>query len=362
MQKSFDSIERARINWHSQCLRVRYGEQVWRLGIDAGFTCPHRSVDRLHGGCRFCASDGNVSAYQKSQAFKSKTSVPNTINANVNASNHIDDGSTIEQQIHRALAFTQRRYKAKAFFLYFQAYTCTNAPVPMLARIYDNAIATFERLYYDAQKQAGMDLQLSNLSKTPLKGIIVSTRPDCFDIAKAELLTSYRKQGFEVWVEFGLQSMHEETLALINRGHGIDEFLNAMDIAKKAQLSRTVHLILGLPGESHGSMIETAKFVAQIKPEGLKYHDLHLVKGSAFARSFCSGEIALMHPSRLPALLADCLELMPASTEIMRLSADFRHDETINLHPQVDKHKLARAVEEELAVRDSFQGQRFEFD
>jgi len=79
--KSFDSIERARINWHSQCLRVRYGEQVWRLGIDAGFTCPHRSVDRLHGGCRFCASDGNVSAYQKSQAFKSKTSVPNTINA-----------------------------------------------------------------------------------------------------------------------------------------------------------------------------------------------------------------------------------------------------------------------------------------
>ncbi len=69
-----------------------------------------------------------------------------------------------------------------------------------------------------------------------------------------------------------------------------------------------------------------------------------------------------MHPSRLPALLADCLELMPASTEIMRLSADFRHDETINLHPQVDKHKLARAVEEELAVRDSFQGQRFELD
>ena len=97
MQKSFDSIERARINWHSQCLRVRYSEKVWRLGIDAGFTCPHRSVDRLHGGCRFCASDGNVSAYQKSQTFKSKTSVPNTINANVNASNHIDDGSTIEQ-------------------------------------------------------------------------------------------------------------------------------------------------------------------------------------------------------------------------------------------------------------------------
>jgi len=197
---------------------------------------------------------------------------------------------------------------------------------------------------------------------TPLKGIIVSTRPDCFDIEKAELLASYRKQDLEVWIEFGLQSAHEKTLAFINRGHGIDEFLIAMDIAKKAQLNRTVHIILGLPGESHRDMIETIKFVAQIKPEGLKFHDLHLVKGSAFARSFHSGEITLMHPSRLPVLIADCLELLPPSTEIMRLSADFRPEETINLFPQTDKHKLARAVEEELLVRDSFQGRRFEMD
>lgn len=113
------------------------------------------------------------------------------------------------------------------------------------------------RIYYDTQKQASVDLKLSDISMTPLKGIIVSTRPDCFDIEKAELLASYRKQDLEVWIEFGLQSAHEKTLAFINRGHGIDEFLIAMDIAKKAQLNRTVHIILGLPGESHRDMIET---------------------------------------------------------------------------------------------------------
>ncbi|MBP7106133.1 MAG: radical SAM protein [Spirochaetia bacterium] len=354
MQRSLDSIEKVRINWHSQCLKARYGEKVWRLGLDAGFTCPNRSADRLQGGCRFCAADGNISAYQKSQ-----TSVPN---GNASATKAINDRSTIEDQIRHALAFTRQRYKAKAFFLYFQAYTCTNAPVSMLAKIYNDAIKTFMRIYYDTQKQASVDLKLSDISMTPLKGIIVSTRPDCFDIEKAELLASYRKQDLEVWIEFGLQSAHEKTLAFINRGHGIDEFLIAMDIAKKAQLNRTVHIILGLPGESHRDMIETIKFVAQIKPEGLKFHDLHLVKGSAFARSFHSGEITLMHPSRLPVLIADCLELLPPSTEIMRLSADFRPEETINLFPQTDKHKLARAVEEELLVRDSFQGRRFEMD
>ncbi|MEN6296570.1 MAG: hypothetical protein ABFC92_01320, partial [Rectinema sp.] len=95
MQTPRDQKNIPRINWQSQCLKARYGEHVWRLGIDAGFTCPHRSPDRLRGGCRFCAPDGNISAYQKNQAF----------------------APAITQQIERALIFTQRRYKAHAFFL-----------------------------------------------------------------------------------------------------------------------------------------------------------------------------------------------------------------------------------------------------
>lgn len=329
-----------RINWQSQCLKARYGEHVWRLGIDVGFTCPHRSPDRLRGGCRFCAPDGNISAYQKNQAF----------------------APAITQQIERALIFTQKRYKAHAFFLYFQAYTCTNAPTETLDRIYRYTIDVFWQAYERLNPSQHITPELRASSKGPLKGLIVSTRPDCFDQEKAKLLAGFMEQGLEVWVELGLQSAHEETLSFLHRKHGVEVFLDAMDIAKQNNLKRTVHLILGLPGESHEMMIETAKLTAGTGTEGIKFHDFRIVKGSAFARSFPAGEITTMHPSRLPGLLADCLEVLPPWTEIVRLSADFRPEESINIFPPMDKHILAQLVETELAKRDSFQGRRFRAD
>jgi len=336
------------INWHSDRLKERYGEHIWRLGIDAGFSCPHRSPDRLKGGCRFCAPDGNIAAYQKAAS-----SVP-----------------TVAQQIERALVFTRRRYHANAFFLYFQAYSCTNAPVKALAAIYDDAIDAFwmalERItplerdgLNFAQKGENAASTSFLTSTSPLKGLVVSTRPDCFDSEKAALLASYRERGMEVWVELGLQSAHEETLSFIRRGHGVKEFLDAMEIAGKAHLRRAVHLMLGLPGESHSMMLETARIVANTGTEGVKFHDFRIAKGSAFARAFLCGEITAMHPSRLPGLLADCLEVLPPSTEIIRISADFRPEEAINIHAPLDKHHLARLVEDELRQRGSCQGQRF---
>ncbi len=354
MQTPRDQKNIPRINWQSQCLKARYGEHVWRLGIDAGFTCPHRSPDRLRGGCRFCAPDGNISAYQKNQAF----------------------APAITQQIERALIFTQRRYKAHAFFLYFQAYTCTNAPTETLDRIYRNTIDVFWQVYerlnssqhttpeFRASVRKGArEAESDSLpSKGPLKGLIVSTRPDCFDQEKAKLLAGFMEQGMEVWVELGLQSAHEETLSFLHRKHGVGVFLDAMDIAKQNNLKRTVHLILGLPGESREMMIETAKLTAGTGTEGIKFHDFRIVKGSAFARSFPAGEITAMHPSRLPELLADCLEVLPPWTEIVRISSDFRPEESITIFPPMDKHILAQLVEAELAKRDSFQGRRFRAD
>jgi len=131
--------------------------------------------------------------------------------------------------------------------------------------------------------------------------------------------------------------------------------------SKKADLKRAVHVMLGLPGESHADMVQTAQFVASTLPEGIKFHDFHIVRGSAFARCFLAGEITLMHPSRMPALLADCLEVLPPQTEIIRLSADFRPEECINLYPPYNKHHLARHVEDELARRGSFQGSSYIF-
>jgi len=336
------NLEGTRIHWHSACLRERFGQPVWRLGIDAGFTCPHRSADRLLGGCRFCAPDGNISAYQKS-----KRELP-----------------VLEAQIARALEFTARRYGAKAFFLYFQAYTCTNAPADTLRRIYDEAIDAFARASEGLYETRGPSLppqiaERLRIAPHALKGIIVGTRPDCFDAAKAALLAEYAVRGFEMWVEFGLQSSHDPTLSFIKRNHDAQSYRTAMEIARRAGLRRTTHLMLGLPEESREMMVESARAAASTETEGVKFHDFRIARGSAFARSFMAGEIVQMHPSRLPALLADCLEAMPPATEIMRLSSDFRPEECIDLHPPLDKHVLAQLVEEELARRNSWQGRCF---
>ncbi|MDH7483288.1 MAG: radical SAM protein [Spirochaetales bacterium] len=333
------------INWHGARLQERHGTRVWRLGLDAGFSCPHRSPDRTRGGCRFCASDGNLAAYQKGAPC-----LP-----------------SLEQQIARALLFTRLRYKASAFFLYFQAFSCTFAPLDRLKTIYDEAIATFSRLI-DAPEHVLRDrasLIRSDSSAVPpgisphLKGLVISTRPDCFNRDTAELLASYQRKGLEIWIEFGLQTIHASSLWFIRREHGVETFIHAMNLAQDAGLHRAVHLILGIPGESRTMMLETVALTASLNPEGIKLHDLKIVQGSAFARMFTTGELALLHPSRLPSLLADCLERLPPQTEIMRITSDFQPDELLALYPAIDKHKLARLVQQELEQRRSWQGKNF---
>ncbi|HEY9054173.1 MAG TPA: radical SAM protein, partial [Rectinemataceae bacterium] len=201
----------SRLNRHADRLLERHGERVWRLGLDAGFACPHRASGRGRGGCSFCSPEAGLAAYQH-------------------------EGSRLvvglEEQIERAVLFSERRYGAKRFFLYFQAYTCTNLPEDELAPIYDRAIGCLE-----------------SLRPGSLAGIVVSTRPDCFDQGKAELLSGYARSGLEVWVELGLQSSDEASLARMRRGHDSASYARAAEVAGQAGLRRAVHLILGLPGE-----------------------------------------------------------------------------------------------------------------
>jgi hypothetical protein len=310
-------------NRHADRLIERHGEKVWRLGIDAGFTCPHRAGARSGGGrgaggCSFCSPEAGLATYQ----HHGKRLV-----------------TELEEQIGRAVAFTRSRYDARLFFLYFQAYSCTNLPPEELKIIYDRAIEILERI-----------------APGSLHGLVISTRPDCFDAEKAALLASYAASGLEVWLEMGLQSSSDATLRLINRGHSARDYADAAEIAGKAGLRRAVHVLLGLPGESRRQMLDTVGFVADCGGEGIKFHDLRLVHGSALARAYPAGEYAPLHPSRLPGLLADCLEILPSHFEVMRLAADFRPGEAIDIFPPTEKTRLYMAVEAELRRRGRRQG------
>ncbi|MCE5255872.1 MAG: TIGR01212 family radical SAM protein [Spirochaetaceae bacterium] len=308
----------SRFNRHSERLAERFGQKVWRLGLDAGFGCPHREGGRGPGGCSFCSPEAGLAAYQH---------------------NLPQDLPPLEAQIRRAVQFSRMRYGAQAYFLYFQAYSCTNLPTPSLRRIYDSAITILE-----------------GFAPGTLKGLVISTRPDCLDEEKAELLSSYALSGLEVWLELGLQSSNPETLKRVSRGHTVGDYAKAVKIAGRAGLRRAVHVILGLPGEGRAEMLETISFVNYHGIEGIKFHDLRLAKGSSLARQFPAGEFMPMHPARLPALLADCLELLDPRVEVMRLCADFSGDSAVNVFPPPDKNRLYEAVERELAGRGSRQG------
>jgi hypothetical protein len=245
----------------------------------------------------------------------------------------------LEEQISRAVGFTRSRYEAQAFFLYFQAYSCTNLPADRLGAIYERAIAS-----------------LDEIASGTLRGMVISTRPDCLSPEKAKLLAGYAARGLEVWLELGLQSAHDKTLARINRGHDFSDFVQAARQTEGLGLKRACHIILGLPGESKADMVSTVRSAVDLGMEGLKFHDLRLVRGSRLERTFPAGEYSPLHPTRLPGLLADLLEIVPWDVEILRLSADFPKNQCVDVFPPVEKFQLHRALEKELESRDSWQG------
>jgi uncharacterized protein len=322
----------SRFNRHSEALRARHGDRVWRLGIDGGFSCPNRDAagGSGRGGCSFCAPDGSRAPY-----------LPGP-------------GASIAAQVEAGASFLRRRYGARLFFLYFQAFSSTFAPAPVLRDRYDEAIGAARALL-----GRGAGPGATGAGGDALRGLVVSTRPDCIDESAARLLASYAGEGLELWVELGLQSAHDRTLRAIGRGHGFAEYASATRLLAGRGLRIAAHLILGLPGEGRDDMLETVRAAAALGLDGVKFHDLRVLEGTRLAREYRAGEFAPMHPTRLPGLLADCIEELDPSCEVLRLSADAPPAATIAPRGSPDKGALYRAVEEELEARGTRQGARF---
>jgi radical SAM protein (TIGR01212 family) len=308
-----ERMEMSRFNRHADRLRERHGMRVWRVGVDGGFSCPHRSGGRGPGGCSYCAPSAGAAPYLGTEGRES-----------------------LDEQIGRVMAFLRRRYDARAFFLYYQAYTSTNASVERLRSIYDEGLAWG--------------------GGGRFRGLVVSTRPDCINAEKANLLASYAEKGLEVWVELGLQSAHDRTLARIHRGHDFAAFVKARRALALPGLRTAAHLILGLPGESRSDMLDSVRALSELRLEGVKFHDLQLARGSALAAEYPAGEISLLHREELPAVLADCIEALPPDCEIIRLCSDIAERERLAPKKIIDKSRIYDAVESELVARGTRQG------
>ena len=298
-------------------LREYFGERVYRVPIDAGFTCPNRDGVRAFGGCTFCDDRGSGAP---------------TINVE----------NSVREQLEAGMRRIGKRYKAKKFLAYFQAFTNTYAPEGVLRSIYDVALE-----YPD------------------VVGICIGTRPDCLEDNVLDLLQELSEKTF-VWLEVGVQSVFNETLDKINRGHTAEEFFDAVERAKKRNLKVATHLIFGLPGEDESHMLETVRQMAQTDLDGIKIHQLCIYKGTPMEVDYRLGKLPVLDEDRYVNLVCDSLELLPPEMIVMRLvrdqldvPADIAQDEIIAPDWAFEKERVMKKMEAELARRNSFQGKHY---
>lgn len=237
------------------------------------------------------------------------------------------------EQIERNLKVLKSRYDARIFMLYFQAYSSTWAPVDQLKKLYDDS-----------------------LSRGAFRELIVSTRPDCLNEETCRLLSSYIREDFDVWVELGLQSAHDETLKRINRGHNRMQFEEAFHRLRAHGLKIAVHLIFGLPGETRQMMNESVAYLAGLKPEGVKFHNLHIPSHTPMFSELCAGEMAIPSSAGHVRYLADAIERIPPETIVMRLTTDTPHQRHSVPGAMLDKTIIYNRVRQELLKRGTKQG------
>jgi radical SAM protein (TIGR01212 family) len=299
--------QRRRYRPFSEYLRQRFGARVYRVTVDAGFTCPNVDGSVAKGGCVYCDN----------RSFSPNRRLPRT---------------SVSEQVRQGVAILGRRYRAERFLAYFQAATNTYAPVERLQRLYDEA-----------------------LDHPDVVGLAVGTRPDCVGGEVLDLLSGYARDRY-VCLELGLQSIHDRSLDWMNRGHHADAFVDAVERCRGRGLDVCAHVILGLPGESTADMLATADALAALPLNGVKVHNLHVVRDTPLERMYSAGAVRLPERDEYVGVVCDFLERLPADMVIHRLSGEAPPDFLVGPAWCLDKPALLRAIDAELERRDGFQG------
>lgn len=288
-------------------LKDRYGCRVAKLSLDAGLTCPNRDGRISFNGCIFCNEKGSGSGASAR-------------------------GVSIEEQVNAGLRRAAGR--ADRFISYFQAYTNTYAPLDQLEKLWKSA-----------------------LNHKDVVGLSIGTRPDCVSDDVLDLLADIRREK-DVWLELGLQSASDETLALINRGHTAADFADAVARAGKRNLGVVGHVIIGLPGEGESDVINTARFVNGLALNGVKIHSLYVTKGTLMAKMLADGAYSCLTQDEYVRLAVEFLERINNEMVVHRLTGD--PDPNTLLAPEwsVGKSHTINLIRKRLDDVDAWQGKK----
>jgi len=296
---------------YNSYLRGLFGERVQKIAVDAGLTCPNRNGTLSDQGCIYCNAKGSGTG-----AFAR--------------------GMGIREQIEAGKLPMMKKYKARKFLAYFQSFTNTYTSVENMREMYDAAF-----------------------SCEGVVGMAVGTRPDCVDEHKLDLIGSYA-QTYLVWLEYGLQSVHDATLALINRGHTLKDFENAVAMTRGRGIQICAHVILGLPGETRDMMLDTARYLAGAGIDGVKIHLLYVIKGTPLDRLFLAGAYQPMTQTEYVETVCDFLELLPEQMVIQRITGD-PHGTELRAPAWAGRYRETfNLIQQTLARRDTFQGKKYQ--
>ncbi len=257
-------------------LKRQFGQKIYKVSLDGGMSCPNRDGTVGTGGCTFCSQGGS------GEFAVGRTGYPD-----------------VWEQIEQAKTRVHRKISGEGKYIaYFQSYTNTYAPVDYLRTLFERAI-----------------------THPDIVALSVGTRPDCLGDEVVALLKELNGQK-PVWVELGLQTIHEKTAERIHRGYRLEVFEDAYRRLKEAGLTVVVHVILGLPGETKEEMLETVDYLGKIPVDGIKLQLLHILKGSQMAAEYEKNPFSLMELEEYLDLILTCVARLPQSVVIHRLSGD----------------------------------------
>ena len=304
------SVEDKRYHTWNYHLRQTFGHKVFKVALDGGFDCPNRDGTVAYGGCTFCSAAGSGDF----------------------AGNRADDLITQFNEVKNKM---HHKWKDGKYMAYFQAFTNTHAPLPELREKYESV-----------------------LSQEGVVGLSIGTRPDCLPDDVVEYLAELNERTY-LWVELGLQTIHERTALLINRAHDFETYAQGVQKLRKHGIRVCSHIINGLPLENNKMMMETAQAVANMDVQGIKIHLLHLLKGTPMVKQYEKGLLEFLSFDDYIQLVCDQLEILPPEMIVHRITGDGPIDIMIGPMWSVDKWSVLNAIDAELKRRDSYQGKYY---
>ena len=294
---------------YSRFIKEYFGEKLYKICIDSGFTCPNRDGTLATGGCIFCSEGG-------SGEFTENASL------------------SVSEQIHLGKSQTSRKYQGEHYIAYFQAFTNTYAPVEYLEKIFTEA-----------------------LSHPGIAALSIGTRPDCLGKDVVTLLSRLNRQK-PVWVELGLQTIHEKTAAYIRRGYPLSCFEDAVKRLRSEDIEVIVHTILGLPGESTQDILNTMEYLNHQDIQGIKLQLLHVLRGTDLASDYEKGLFCTYERDEYISLVISCLEHLRPDMVIHRITGDGPKDLLIAPLWASRKREVLNLLHHQMKENHNYQGRQ----